>query len=58
MYGSPIYGADVSGSLTDQDVNVSIFIKFLSEWIYVLLLRGRPYSEVSAATMCMFIIAE
>ncbi|XP_069693613.1 uncharacterized protein [Periplaneta americana] len=22
MYGSPIYGADVSGSLTDQDVNV------------------------------------
>jgi hypothetical protein len=27
MYGSPIYGADVSGSLTDQDVNVSILMK-------------------------------
>ena len=26
MYGSPIYGADVSGSLTDEDVDVNLFI--------------------------------
>jgi hypothetical protein len=38
MYGSPIYGADVSGSLTDQDVNVSVLI-FLLKHILVLLLR-------------------
>jgi len=38
MYGSPIYGADVSGSLTDQDVNVSVLI-FLLKRVSVLLLR-------------------
>ena len=38
MYGSPIYGADVSGSLTDQDVNVSVLI-FLLKCVSVLVLR-------------------
>ena len=38
MYGSPIYGADVSGSLTDQDVTVSVLI-YLLKRVSVLLLR-------------------
>jgi hypothetical protein len=39
MYGSPIYGADVSGSLTDQDVNVSVLI-FLLKHVSVRSMRG------------------
>lgn len=42
MYGSPIYGADVSGSLTDQDVNVSVLIFLL---ICVLLLLSRECEQ-------------
>ena len=33
-----MYGADVSGSLTDEDVNVSVLI-FLLKRVLVLLLR-------------------
>jgi hypothetical protein len=45
MYGSPIYGADVSGSLTDQDVDVSIFLKFLVKLLSLLITRGRSYCQ-------------
>lgn len=32
-YVAPIYGADVSGSLTDDDVNVSIFLCKIPNYI-------------------------
>lgn len=37
-YVAPIYGADVSGSLTDNDVNVSLFATIIS--IFELILTN------------------
>lgn len=33
-YVAPIYGADVSGSLTDPDVNVSLILFYLNFYLY------------------------
>jgi len=51
MYGSPIYGADVSGSLTDQDVNVSVLI-FLLKRVLILLLRVSHFGPFIESELC------